>query len=326
MVEPLPGVVVQSGGGHHGEDAGDLGRIEDLGAGHRIPAARGQRGRHGREILRVHADRTLTRVEVDRLLPVALDVAVGEHQRADGLVALVGVGLGLVDVLQHGQLSSGSGVVEAADLLPHRVRCRSRHHAGRRDRARIHQRVHLRRSRSGDRPDAFNRDNRVEPRPCGIDADALCDRARALLLDDLGHREDLGDGLDRHLALHVAGGVDLAVGGDQGDAEQVRIDLGERRNVVGVLAFVERPELRVGGVDRLLDVGGRLCARRHRQRERSETEQARPDRETPNTSTHCYPPLFKTGWQFDDRVVTLHFTFAFSQARTRRRPSSKIRS
>ena len=94
-----------------------------------------------------------------------------------------------------------------------------------------------------DRPDAFNRDDRVEPRAGGIDADAFLDRAGALLLDDLGHREDLGDRLDRHLGLHVAGGVDLAVRRDQGDAEQVRIDLGERRNVVGVLAFVEGPEL-----------------------------------------------------------------------------------
>ena len=43
-----------------------------------------------------------------------------------------------------------------------------------------------------------------------------------LLLDDLGHREDLGDRLDRDLGLHVAGGEDLAVGGDHGNAEQVR--------------------------------------------------------------------------------------------------------
>ena len=35
-----------------------------------------------------------------------------------------------------------------------------------------------------------------------------------LLLDDLRHREDLGDRLDRDLGLDVAGGVDLAVGGD----------------------------------------------------------------------------------------------------------------
>ena len=71
-----------------------------------------------------------------------------------------------------------------------------------------------------------------------------------LLLDDLRHREDLRDRLDRDLGLDVAGGVDLAVGGHQRDAEQVRIDFGERRDVVGVLAFLQVLVLGVGGVRR----------------------------------------------------------------------------
>ena len=64
-----------------------------------------------------------------------------------------------------------------------------------------------------------------------------------LLLDDLRHREDLGDRLNRDLGLDVAGREDLAVDGDQRNAEQIRIDLGERRNVVGVLALLEVLEL-----------------------------------------------------------------------------------
>ena len=40
VVQPLARVVVQSGGGHHGEDTGDLGRVHDLFAGDRIRAAR----------------------------------------------------------------------------------------------------------------------------------------------------------------------------------------------------------------------------------------------------------------------------------------------
>ena len=88
---------------------------------------------------------------------------------------------------------------------------------------------------------AFDRDDRVEARAGRVDADPLLDRLEALLLDDLRHREDLRDRLDRDLGLDVAGGVDLAVGGHQRDAEQVRIDLGERRNVVGVLAFLAGP-------------------------------------------------------------------------------------
>ena len=61
--------------------------------------------------------------------------------------------------------------------------------------------------------------------------------------------------------------IDLAVGGDQRDAEQVRIDLGERGNVVGVLAFLQVLVLLVRRVDRCLRIARlRDCARRERRR------------------------------------------------------------
>ena len=107
----------------------------------------------------------------------------------------------------------------------------------------IDQRVHLRRAGADDGLHAFDRDDRVEAGAGRVDADPLLDRLEPLLLDDLRHREDLRDRLDRDLGLDVAGGVDLAVGRHQRDAEQVRIDLGQRRNVVGVLAFLQRLEL-----------------------------------------------------------------------------------
>jgi len=84
------------------------------------------------------------------------------------------------------------------------------------------------------------------------------DRAQALFLDHLRHREDLGDRLNRDLGLDVAGGKHLTVHRDQRNPEQVRIDLGQGRNVVGVLAFLECPVLCVCGINRLLDFGGRL--------------------------------------------------------------------
>ena len=186
-----------------------------------------------------------------------------------------------------------------------------RDHARRRNRSRIHQRVHLGGPGSDDRPDAFNRDDRIEPCARGIDADPLFDGFRSLLLDHLSHREDLRDRLDRDCGLHVTGGVDLAVGGDQGDSEQIGIDFGQGRNVVGVLALLERSELCVCGIDRLLDLGRRLRLHRYRHREYPQSEQARLDTATAKTSTHFYPPR--------------HDTFAFSHARTLRRPSSKIR-
>ena len=51
--------------------------------------------------------------------------------------------------------------------------------------------------------------------------------------------------------------MDLAVHSDERDAEQIRIDLGKRRDVVGVLAFLQRSEFRICGVDRGL-LGPRL--------------------------------------------------------------------
>ena len=111
-IEPLARVVIEAGGRHHRENTGTLSASRTLLAGHRVLAAGGQRRGHHAEVLGVDADGALPRVEIHRLLPVGLDVAVGEHQRADRLVALVGVGLRLVDVLQHRQRAAGGVVVE----------------------------------------------------------------------------------------------------------------------------------------------------------------------------------------------------------------------
>jgi hypothetical protein len=75
--------------------------------------------------------------------------------------------------------------------------------------------------------------------------------------------------------LMSPGGVDLAVGGDHGDAEQVRIDLGQGGDVVGVLAFLQPLELGVGGVHRGLDVrSGLRVERRDRLGDEREREHA----------------------------------------------------
>ena len=69
------------------------------------------------------------------------------------------------------------------------------------------------------------------------------------------------------------------------------IDLGQRRDVVGVLAFLERPELRVGRVDGLLDVGRRLRAPCG-MASASSGEQRGAGEHGPMTSIHHYPPSF----------------------------------
>jgi hypothetical protein len=56
VIQPFARVVIQTGRGHHGKHAGDLLRIHDLLAGHGIFAARRQRRRHRRQILRADPD------------------------------------------------------------------------------------------------------------------------------------------------------------------------------------------------------------------------------------------------------------------------------
>ena len=141
---------------------------------------------------------------------------------------------------------------------------------------------------------ALDGDDRVEARAGRVHADPLLDRVQPLFLDDLRHREHFRDRLDRDLGLDVAGGVDLAVDRHDGDAEQVRIDLRQRGNVVGVLAFLEVPELRVGRVHGPLHVTRRLrVQRRARHRQHAEGERAALTEELACILFMAQPPSFQ---------------------------------
>ena len=83
------------------------------------------------------------------------------------------------------------------------------------------------------------------------------------------HGEDLRDRLDREQLLDVADRVDLAVDGDQRDAEQVRRHLGEGGDVVGVLAFLQSLVLGMRRLQRRVDGGlGGSPLRHGRRRDR----------------------------------------------------------
>ncbi len=101
---------------------------------------------------------------------------------------------------------------------------------------------------------------------------------------DLRQREDLGDRLDRDLGLHVAHGVDLAVGRDERDPVDVRVHLGERRDVVRVLAFLQSLILGVRRLQSGFDLGRRLRLRRPRGKRRKSQSSRYPFR------LHYCPP------------------------------------
>ena len=87
-------------------------------------------------------------------------------------------------------------------------------------------------------------------------------------------------------AVDVADGVDVAVHGDQRDAEERRRYLGERRDVVGVLPLVERRVLCVRRAQRGIDVGLRRTLRRGTSHE----QQAEPRGDPPDRVPHGDTP------------------------------------
>jgi len=115
----------------------------------------------------------------------------------------------------------------------------------------LNERVHL-------RPFVlFDRNDRVERLTGCVDADIVDQRLGARFLDYFRHREHFGDRLDRNFRRHIAGRIHLTVGRHQHDAVDARIDFRERRNVVGVLAFLQIHIFRVCRAERRID--GFLC-------------------------------------------------------------------
>ena len=82
------------------------------------------------------------------------------------------------------------------------------------------------------------------------------------VLEDARQGERLGDGLDAELMGRIAHLVDLSVDGDDDDAEEILVDLGELGDVVRDLAAALALGLRVGHLDGLLDLRTRRTHRR----------------------------------------------------------------
>ena len=203
-----------------------------------------------------------------------LDVAVGVHEHRDRLVALVGLGLGLVHLLVDRQLAPGEVAVVAEDLVPDLVAVRALDHARRGDGARVDHRVHL------GALVLLDRDDRVEHLAGRVDAHVVDDRLRSpdssITLAIVKTLEI--DWIDTSEVTSPVG-VDLAVDRHQRDAEDVRVDLGERRDVVGVGPFLEVLVLCIGRLEGGVDVGRRLRQDRNGRQSRAwRTPAVRPSR------------------------------------------------
>ena len=213
----------------------------------RVPAAVRERTRHHGEILRRHVDGTLSGVDVGDHLWIVLDEAVGGHQRGDRLIALIRRGLRLVDLLVHCELAAREILQGRENLLPFGLVRRTGDHAGRRDRARVHERIDLMALVLLDRHD------RVEDLPGGVHADGVLEHLGAAVLDHAGESENLGDRLDREERVGIADGVDASLGRDERDTEQSRRNFGERGDVVRVLALGDALKFRVRFLEHAFD-------------------------------------------------------------------------
>jgi hypothetical protein len=80
---------------------------------------------------------------------------------------------------------------------------------------------------------ALVHDDRVEGVTGGLHPDSMHDLHRATVVQGDAENERLRDRLNRELAIGVADAVDVAVGGGNGDAELIRVGLGEFGDVGG---------------------------------------------------------------------------------------------
>jgi hypothetical protein len=255
LVGPLAGEIVHPAGVHHRQHVLNVVARYRLDPGDRIDAVVGKRRCHHCQVAAGNTHRALPEIDVENRLRRRLDHAGVQHHVGDCAVAMSRCLLRSEDVLVDEQAAAG----EARHHVEHRGDPRLRRVAldqlGGRHRAGVDHRV--------ERPvfDIVEQD-RVEGVAGRLDADMLEHRIAAVLGQDVAVDERLRRRLDRKGALAVAGGVDLAVDGCDGDAEEVGIGLGELGDVVGNLAVAQLLETGVEGRQVVIDRPGRpTCIR-----------------------------------------------------------------
>ena len=208
-----------------------------------LPAVR-QRGRHHREVVRVHGDGALAGVDVGGDGGVVVEPPVGVHELARWPGC---AGWWPPPTCRPPRRRSSFRPAKASwmaeDARPLLLAGLALDEAGGGDGAGVHEGVHL------------------LPLICSMATMELktCPVASTPILSRTAVAPAVSSTLASVKTLEIDwmenGRVDvpllegLAVDGDERDAEELRVDLGERRDVVGVLALVEGPVLLPGGVD-----------------------------------------------------------------------------
>ena len=244
-IDPLAGIVVHARTGHDRKRAGDDVGRNDLNAGHGIDAAIGERRRHHGEIARGDENGALPEIGIEDGIDVVLQHQIIAQQPGDRAIAVAGERLrgvhGVVDV----ELAAG----EQAELLADALECGCAiglmDQPGAGDRAGIDHRV--------ERPVVVGQPDRIERLPARLDPD----RRRNALLTDHVERERKHEGLgyrldgERHPA--VADLIDMAVDGNETDAEMRGVGALQLGNVIGDRAGIIRFEFLVASLQKALE-------------------------------------------------------------------------
>src|SRR5262245_2245639 len=138
--------------------------VDDAFLRDRIHTAVCERGGHDRDIARGHVKRTLPRVDIGRLERIEVDPPVTLKQVSDALVALVGRGLGLVDLAIEHEISTGEAGQTVLNEHPLRLGVDPRREAGSGYRTRVYHRI----GRAAAR--VLDRNYRIERQTGAVDA------------------------------------------------------------------------------------------------------------------------------------------------------------
>ncbi len=229
IVQPAAGIVVHAARRHDAEHGLHFLRRNRALSRQRVHAAIRQRRGHEGEIATGDANGTLPEVILEHRHGIAIDDAEVLQHPGDRAIAKTGLAFRTVHRIVDRDGASKERGDDVGDALPLFRRVVAGDQARHSDCTSIDHGIQW---RTGLGIEA----DRIEGLPARLDAHLAQDALAASIRQSRGVNCRLGHRLHRELAIVVADLIDIAVGGDDADAECIRIGLGELGDVVGYRA------------------------------------------------------------------------------------------
>ena len=190
-----------------------------------------QRRAHHREVADIDEHRALTEVRLDGDVDPVVQHPERAHEVRDRTIAIAREAFGVEHDVVDIEGASGEGAETTEEAGVSLGRCRAEQARGH-DRTGVHHRV--------ERPAArLVHGDRVERVTGGLDSHPGEKRVDSEIVERQAEGKGLGDRLDRERRVRVARCVTVPVDGDDRQAEQGGIGVGERRDVGRQLAVAD---------------------------------------------------------------------------------------